>query len=253
MQLSRKWKKGDVVELDLPMPIRKVIAHEKVEANKDRFSIERGPIVYCVEGVDRPGGRVRNLIVSPEVKLATSYRKNLLSGVQVITGDASPVGRKEDSDEREVKETVQFTAIPYYSWCNRGANEMMVWLPTKARDAVLSPRPTIASQSKVTVSKGTGHPACLQFEFDKPTELSAIEVYWLDDTGSGECRVPKSWKLMYKDGDDWKQVVDGNGYAVEKDMFNRTSFKAVTTKAVRIDVQLQDKWSTGVLEVSFGD
>ena len=159
---------------------------------------------------------------------------------------------------------------------------MMVWLPTKMKDAVLSPRPTIASKSKVTASRGSGRLACLadqikpqnsadksgemyhwwpnkgttewvQFKFEELTELSDIEVYWLDDTGSGECRVPQSWKLMYKDDDEWKQVVDGNGYAVEKNMFNRTSFKAVTTKAVRIEIQLQDKWSAGVLEVRFGE
>lgn len=282
LRISRKWKIGDTVELNLAMPAHKVIAHENVEADRDRISIERGPIVYCIEGADHPEGRVRNLVVSPDVKLETAYRKELLSGVQVITGDAFLVGRKGGGDEPEIKEKVQFTAIPYFSWCNRGANEMMVWLPTKISDAVLSPRPTIASQSRVTASRGSGRLACLvdqikpessgdkssemyhwwpkkgtaewvQFEFDKLTELSGIEVYWLDDTGSGECRVPQSWKLMYKDGDKWKQVVDGNGYAVERNMFNRTSFKAVTTKAIRIDIQLQDRWSAGVLEVRFGD
>ncbi|MBI9016368.1 MAG: glycoside hydrolase family 127 protein [Phycisphaerae bacterium] len=282
VHLSRKWEQGDTVELNLPMPIRKVIANEKVQADKNRFSIERGPVVYCIEGVDQSGGRVRNLFVSPEAKLATAYNSNLLGGVQVITGDAFLAGRKADSGEAQIKKTVAFTAVPYCVWCNRGANEMVVWLPTKIEDTVLAPRRTIASQSKVTTSKGTGSLSNMinqiepkdssdkengmfhwwpkkgtqewvQFDFDKPTILSSIEVYWLDDTGSGQCRVPQNWKLMYKNGSQWSQVIDGNGFAVEKDMFNRTSFAKITTNSVRLEVQFQEGWSGGVLEVKFDD
>jgi len=97
--------------------------------------------------------------------------------------------------------------------------------------------------------KGTSE--WMQFEFDDPTDLSAIEVYWLDDTGSGACRVPQSWRLLYRDGDEWKPVADSNGYATEKDMYNRTAFTGVTTRAVRIEVQMQPNWSAGVLQVRF--
>jgi hypothetical protein len=63
--------------------------------------------------------------------------------------------------------------------------------------------------------------------------------------------VPQSWKLLYKDGSQWRQVIDGNGYATEKDMFNRTAFQSVTTTAVRMEIQMQDNWSGGILELRF--
>lgn len=282
VRLSRQWKRGDRIELTLPMPIRKVRAHEKVKADRHRFAIERGPIVYCLEGADHPQGQVRNLIVSPEVELATAYRPDMLGGIQVITGKAAAVGLHETTDKRMIRQEIDFTAIPYYAWCNRGANEMVVWLPTRMEDAAVKPRPTIASQSRVKASRGTGRPESMvdqikpqssddkrnefyhwwprkgtlewvEFAFDEPATISSVEVYWLDDTGSGECRVPKKWRLLYRDGSEWKPVDDGNGYATEKDMFNRTSFAEVTTSAVRMDVQMQKNWSGGILEVRFGN
>lgn len=280
VQLTKAWEAGDTIELDLPMPIRKVVAHEKVEADRNRMSLERGPIVFCLEGADHADGLVRNCVVDPEVSLDTKFMPDLLGGVQVLTGKASVIGYAGDSRELIVKGQTDFTAIPYYAWCNRGPNEMLVWLPSQKEDAVVKAPPSIASRSKVTASKGSGDPMCLvdqiepkrsddktegmyhwwpkngstewvQFTFDTPTKVSAIEVYWLDDTGHGGCKVPQSWRVLYKDGDDWKQVVDGNGYAVEKDMYNRTAFKSVKTTEVKIEVKLRKEWSGGLLEVRF--
>ncbi len=279
VRLARRWEAGDRIELNLPMPVRRVVAHENVAANRDRIALERGPIVFCIEGADSPTGQVRNMIIDPEAPVTTEFRPDLLGGVEVLTFPVSVVGR-DDEDRRLVESEVEVTAIPYSVWCNRGPNEMVVWLPTRKEDAVVAARPTIASESRVTASPGTGRPASvvsrleprssqdkendfyhwwprkgtsewMQFEFEKPTALSAIEVYWLDDTGSGECRVPASWRLLYRDGDDWKPVVDSNGYATEKDMYNRTAFTGVTTRAVRMEVQLQRNWSAGVLQVRF--
>jgi len=110
---AREWRRGDVVALELPMPVRRVVAHEKVEANRGRVTLMRGPIVYCVEGQDVVGGKVNDLVLPDEVPLDTSFRSDLLSGVQVIHG---AVGQLE------------FTAIPYYAWAHRGPDEMAVWL-----------------------------------------------------------------------------------------------------------------------------
>jgi hypothetical protein len=84
--------------------------------------------------------------------------------------------------------------------------------------------------------------------FDKPTKFSAAEVYWFDDTGKGGCRVPQSWRLLYKDGDQWKPIAATTDYGVKRDQFNRVTFTPVTTTALRLEVQLQPKFSGGILE-----
>jgi len=78
--------------------------------------------------------------------------------------------------------------------------------------------------------------------------VSAVEVYWFDDTGDGSCRVPASWKLLYKAGQDWKPVEDASQYSTRLDTYNRVNFKPVQTTALRLEVQLQPDFSGGILE-----
>ncbi len=120
--VDRAWKAGDMVTLDLPMPVRRVVANDRVEADRNRVALMRGPIVYCVESPDLESGKVQALSLSDEAPLATQFRKDLLGGVQVITGTAPP------DDNSETGATVPFLAVPYYAWANRGASEMAVWL-----------------------------------------------------------------------------------------------------------------------------
>jgi hypothetical protein len=89
----------------------------------------------------------------------------------------------------------------------------------------------------------------VQYNFKQPRAVSRSEVYWFDDfaTGGG-CRVPRSWKLLYKDGDAWKPVANASGYGVQKDRFNSVTFDEVTTSALRLEVWLQDDYSGGILE-----
>ena len=86
------------------------------------------------------------------------------------------------------------------------------------------------------------------YEFDTPTSVSEVEVYWLDDTGSGECRVPASWRLLYKDGEEWRPVDAAGAYGVEKDAYNKVTFRPVTTSALRLEVTLPPQWSAGIQE-----
>ena len=86
-RLNRTWHRGDVIDLTLPMPSRRIKAHPKVEADIGRVALGRGPIVYCLEAVDN-GGRVRNLVISPAAQLTTEYRPDVLGGVTVVKGPA---------------------------------------------------------------------------------------------------------------------------------------------------------------------
>jgi uncharacterized protein len=123
--VARSWQPGDTVTLDLPMPVRRVVANEKVEADRGRVALMRGPLVFCVEGVDVAGGKANNLVLPDDAPLATEFRSDLLGGVQVITGEAE---RATAKDQTADSEKVRFTAIPYYAWANRAQGEMAVWL-----------------------------------------------------------------------------------------------------------------------------
>ena len=128
-RIERQWKKGDVIELNLPMPVRRVLSHEKVAGNTGKVALQRGPVVYCAEWPDN-GGHVLDLVLADNVKLTTEDRKDMLGGVKVIRGKAA--GATYDADaETVLKKERDFVAIPYYAWAHRGAGEMAVWL---ARD-----------------------------------------------------------------------------------------------------------------------
>jgi len=120
-KLSRKWQKGDVIELDMPMPVRRVAAHEKVEADRGKVALQRGPIVYCLEEVDN-GPELWEIKLPKESKLTTEYHPELLGGVVVVKGKG--IAQKGKASE------VDFAAVPYYSWNNRGADQMIVWIPS---------------------------------------------------------------------------------------------------------------------------
>lgn len=86
------------------------------------------------------------------------------------------------------------------------------------------------------------------YRFDEPRRISGCEVYWFDDTGVGQCRVPASWRVTYLDGEEWRPVANPTGYGVAKDTYNRVDFDPVETTAIRIEVQLQPGFSGGILE-----
>jgi hypothetical protein len=78
--------------------------------------------------------------------------------------------------------------------------------------------------------------------------LSETSIYWFDDTGEGECRVPASWTALYKDGDKWVPVKAAGPYGTAKDVYNTVAFAPVTTTAFRIEIKLPEKFSAGVQE-----
>jgi len=88
----------------------------------------------------------------------------------------------------------------------------------------------------------------VQYDFAKPKRVSGVSVYWFDDTGAGRCRVPASWKVLYRDGDQWKDVANAKAGAIALDRFNSMTFDAVETARLRLEVQLRADFSGGILE-----
>jgi len=131
--LSRRWKEGDLIELHLPMPARRVLAHAKVKADVGRVAVERGPLVYCAEWPDN-FGRVHNLILKDNFKLKAEYRADLLQGIILITGRAEALKEKEG---RIITGEQKLVLIPYYTWAHRGKGEMAVWLARTGENAVV--------------------------------------------------------------------------------------------------------------------
>ncbi len=111
--ITRTWHAGDVVVLDLPMPVRRVECHPAVSDNVGKVALERGPLVYCAEGVDNDG-RVLNKVLTHATEFTTQLLPDLLQGVVVIRAE-QPAG--------------DLTFIPYYAWAHRGVGEMTIWLP----------------------------------------------------------------------------------------------------------------------------
>jgi DUF1680 family protein len=130
--IDREWKKGDKVELALPMKVKRVASRPEIKQDEERVALQRGPLVYCVEGADNDG-QAWNIILPDNATFETSFRKDLLEGVEVVEFNAPTL--QVSPDGQSVKsETKKVTAIPYYAWCNRGQNPMQVWLPKKIKD-----------------------------------------------------------------------------------------------------------------------
>ena len=125
--LRRKWRSNDLIELILPMPSRRVVAHDLVKEDAGKVVLQRGPIVFCAEGIDN-GGRVLNLVLPDDAKLEHWFRPDLLGGVAIITANALAVGVKADGKTPDHSRH-RLMAVPYFAWANRGPNEMTVWLP----------------------------------------------------------------------------------------------------------------------------
>jgi DUF1680 family protein len=148
--IDRSWKAGDVIEMTLPMPVRRVAANEAVEADRGRVALQRGPIVFTAEWVDNPNGKVRNIVMPDSAGLTSTFRADLLNGVQVIEGRS--VGLSYDAAGKVIKQEQPFVAIPYAMWANRGRGQMAVWLARTEGVARPTPFPTIATASTVTTS-----------------------------------------------------------------------------------------------------
>jgi DUF1680 family protein len=272
----QQWKASYEIELELDMPVERVYASPNVKADVGRVALQRGPIVYCLEGIDN-GGSVRNLCVPKN--LSASFDKDLLGGVMTIQGEALAVSRTE---EKIATKPVAFRAVPYFAWDNREPGQMIVWIAeqrdraelpgedgvvvrgVRIRASHLNSTDTLETLNDDELPKSSkdhdirrmtwwdhrGTVEWLSYRTAKPRKLSEASVYWFDDSGIGSCRVPEEWRLLWLDGDEWKPVklCKDKPYGTALDQFNKVSFEPVTTRAIRLEVKLKPGYSGGVLK-----
>jgi DUF1680 family protein len=285
-RIVRKWSPGDAIGLDLPMPAERIEAHPAVKADAGRVAVQRGPVVYCFEAVDNDG-RAKNIVLPRDPKFTTEHRANLLGGVTVIKGvdvagkpiTAVPyaswdhrqpgemaVWVRQDGKSRTPKAddpawadklylpldpatlgdstplTLAEASTPSASHCNPRDGL------TALNDLVEPKNSSDHDLPRFTWWDHRGTEEWVQYDFPAARKVSAVEVYWFDDTGKGQCRVPQSWTLLYKDGDAWKPIAGASACGIELNKFNRTTFTPVETTALRIEAQLAPEFSGGILE-----
>lgn len=254
--IRRAWRPGDRVALSLLMEAQRVRCDERVAANRGRVAVQRGPLVYSFEDVDQKKP-VRSAVLPPDAELKAVWRGDLLGGVTAVEaggllgvpnyarlnrGGWSQVWLIEDREKAGLG-SLASTADLSVSFARQGMD------PSAANDA-LAPRDAKdrgVPNFDFWPHKGTAE--WLQYAFEKPAEVKACTVWWFDDTGHGECRVPASWRLVYQKADGaWAPVEGAPVYAVEKDKPCEVTFAPVTTRALRLEVQLPAGFSSGVFE-----
>ncbi len=127
--LNKTWKKGDVIEVNVPMEVRRVVANPQVKDDIGKVALQRGPLVYCAEWVDN-NGTASNYIVPADAVFSSEFKKDLLNGVTILKSEAvavviDPSGQNVSTVKKPI------TLIPYYAWAHRGKGEMMIWFPEK--------------------------------------------------------------------------------------------------------------------------
>lgn len=218
--IEREWEPGDVIELRMPMDVRRVKAHEKVRADQGLLAVERGPVVYCLEGVDMPDRHVFNKYLPEDADFTCQYEKEKLNGIVELSTTVKELDHNKENGM--VSETeVPVKLIPYSTWNNRGNAEMAVWIPASAGYAKPTPEPDIASRAKsytivsAPIQKDgiacerrewcygvndqwdpkssddmskpywyfwlkEGTQESIEYVFDRPEMVRNVQVYWLD-------------------------------------------------------------------------
>ena len=143
LQIERKWKKGDVVEVHFDMQSRVVRANEKVAADRGRVAVERGPIVYCAEWPDNDFN-VHNILLNQHPSFQVVNNPDLLYGICEITTDAQALSY--DAAGRLIVKDVKLTLIPYYAWAHRGEGDMEVWLPIEVGASSAQPQKVVEQE-----------------------------------------------------------------------------------------------------------
>lgn len=274
--VRRAWKSGDVVELNLPMDVRFIVADERVKADSNRLCVTRGPLVYCAEEEDNEQ-QVSTYFISnakPQASVG-KFSEGIMNGIYTISMPAEAA-----LAEQETKSSL--TLVPYYAWNNRGDNEAMnVWFARDAatvRESMVFPVGNIASIKATytyqnddelapvdgkqptnsfdrTIPRWTAWPQVgkkqsVEVKLKKKQPIESVSVYWYDDKGG--VQRPVEWNIDYFVDGEWHEfkpyVTDRFG--VELDQFNMVHPAApIEAEALRINMMPKKESSIGILEL----
>lgn len=282
--IERLWKPGDKVELELPMPVRYGTAIDRVQANRDRIALTRGPLVLCAEEADNGGGKVQRFFIPQPAdpgKIRTEViQDGVAKGILRVSVPAMEV-TGDSSQATTVK------LVPYYAWNNRGEKSMVVWMPRHEKLARQGMKSNLLARSSFgrvlathTFEKDTVAAAVdgktpktsadqkqprwtsLPFknrgqniivEFDQAKSLRQISIYWYENPGSGAVKLPRGWWVDYRVGDgDWTRMKRhaADSYGLDKDKFNAVRPDAtLRCDAVSIRILPQVGFCMGVHEI----
>lgn len=278
--ITRTWKDGDTIAWTMEMPIERMKSHPSIAGNVGRVAFQRGPVVYCFEGADNPGINVRQAAIPAGAAVRAEQAAGALDGMTVLRAEAlAPSDEPMALYARASAKAVTMTAIPYFAWNNRAPGEMLVWMP---ESLALAERPVDASVSpsasycfhtdtitalhdmiepsgssdhavpRMTFWPRKGTTEWVQYDLAAPRKISGVEVYWFDDTTKGGgCALPESWRVLAKQGGEWKEVASGAACPVTRDTYCVARFEPVMTNGVRLEVQLpkaEGGASSGLLE-----
>lgn len=281
LSINRKWKKGDKVELRLPMPVRFNRAIEEVKADNERLAVTKGPLVYCAEGVDNISEANRYYIDNITKDFTIEQEKTgLLAGIDFIKGIPAKY-----LDTKGATHESSLTLVPYYAWNNRGVSSMNIWFAEneqKVRESVVV-FPSIIKDIKAThtfggenvysmvngkypekshdtsIERWTAWPQkgvkqSIEYIFENPTNLKAFSIYWYDDNGG--VQIPESWNLEYKDNSgDWKQfpLYSTDSYSILKDQFNlvHSDGDSFVISGLRLNMSPKKDSAVGILQIKF--
>jgi len=266
---------------DFEMEPKRMISHPNVVTNHGRVAIQRGPLIYCFEQIDNevPISQIR---LAREPQFKEEWKSDLLGGIIVLKCKNAD-GRELTAipyyawDHREPgpmavwvrqeglsRQQPPTTSDKLYAELKPSmlrpdaelADEVELEVTASHCHASDSAKAVIDGQEpkhsndhdipRMTFWNHRGTAEWLELDFGKPKSVSKSSVYWFDDTGRGQCRIPKSWTLSYWSGNEWKvlKTVD----TPKKDGYDTVEFDAVKTTGLRLDIQLQENFSGGVLE-----
>lgn len=277
--IKRKWRTGDKVELDMPIKTRYSVADDRVEADRNRVCITRGPLVYCAEQPDNEWPAFDYVIdrIGQEGRL--SYpRLSLMKDIPMLTLEAEAV--TDDGKIHSIPASVNL--IPYYAWNNRGDNMTMnVWFARDAKTVIENSVRTVGNIRRAeatftyqnddvtAVADGrepinshdtsiprwtswpqTGKTQTVEAEFRRLQTVGSVSVYWYDDKGG--VQVPISWNLEYHFNGEWKEwkLYTTDLYETLPDQYNMVHpATPIKADAIRIHMQPRKDAAVGILEL----
>jgi DUF1680 family protein len=274
VSIARTWQSNDVVELSLPMAIRRVASHPNVVTHQGRVAIARGPIVYCLESNDN-GTPVHKIVIPSGASLSASYDGGLLGGVTKISG----TGQHADNGS-----PVGFTMIPYGVWDNRtyDSSQMTVMVPettgaatppvdkNRVGNATITYSYKNASDTETALNDGIipgdpntiprftwwshqGTQEWVQYDLPAPITIGRSDIRWYEDASQGGgCDYPQTFSHEYWTGSSWAPLQLSHDYMNMIDLygghFTIVRFTPVTTSKIRLKVTLKPGKSAGILE-----